>query len=82
MVLIDASTAELRCEAILQGTLGEHAAYAAPVEGALAHGAWRRGRVDLAIRQVARAEAALESCSRADAECRLYAIGNFRVAEQ
>jgi DNA-binding winged helix-turn-helix (wHTH) protein len=27
-------------------------------------------------------EAALTSCSRADGECRLYAIGNFRVADE
>jgi hypothetical protein len=27
-------------------------------------------------------DAVLESCARTDTECKLYAIGNFRVAEE
>jgi hypothetical protein len=30
----------------------------------------------------AASEAALKSCAQTDSECRLYAIGNFRVAEE
>jgi DNA-binding winged helix-turn-helix (wHTH) protein len=44
------------------------------------NGSWHA--VAAAPSEAAAIEAALKSCSQADAECRLYAIGNFRVAEE
>ena len=49
---------------------------------ALAHG--RNGTwhaVAGAASEAAAVEAALQACAKADSECRLFAIGNFRVAE-
>jgi hypothetical protein len=52
------STSEPRHETLLQRALGEHATHACPVESALAHGAWGRGGIDIALRKVAGAKPA------------------------
>jgi DNA-binding winged helix-turn-helix (wHTH) protein len=43
-------------------------------------GSWHA--VAAAPSETAAVESALKSCSQADSDCRLYAIGNFRVAER
>ena len=52
------STSEPRYETLLQRALSKHTTHTCPVESALAHSARRRGRIDLALRKVARAELA------------------------
>jgi hypothetical protein len=44
------------------------------------NGSWHA--VAAAPSEAAAIESALKSCSQADTECRLYAIGNFRVAAE
>jgi DNA-binding winged helix-turn-helix (wHTH) protein len=56
--------------------------YQGPEWRALAKGKNGWHAIAAAPSEAAAIETALKSCSQADAECRLYAIGNFRVAQE